>query len=446
MAKILFADDDNGLRKVISYKLQKKGYNVIAVEDGPKALERVKYEDYDLLLTDNKMPGMTGLELLAEVKKLKPELEVIIITAHGEINQAVEAMKLGALDYLPKPFEDDQLFIAVEKAIKYEALQKENKSLKQKLANRQSFELIPGISKAYKDLIILVEKVAPTDATVMLSGESGTGKEVIARQLHQQSHRATGPFVAINCAAIPRELLESELFGHTKGAFTGAIKEKKGSFEIAEKGTLFLDEIGELPFDLQAKLLRAIQERVIEPVGSESKKEIDIRVISATNQDLKQAVHEGSFREDLFYRLNVIPLEIPPLRNRKEDISLLARKFSQKFSPDHKINLDKQLLKTLENYDWPGNVRELENLMERMVVLRNSETLTVDDLPNDFKTYKKFDFELDSSMSFDDVQKKMISEALEKTNQNRSKAAKLLKIPRHILIYRMKKYNLFYER
>lgn len=445
MAKILFADDDTGLRKVISYKLKKKGYDVIAVEDGPKALERIKYEDFDLLLTDNKMPGMTGLELLEAVKKLKPEQEVIVITAHGEINQAVEAMKQGALDYLPKPFEDEQLFIAIEKAIKYETLQKENKSLKKKLEDQKRPEHIPGISAAYKNLIKLVERVAPTDATVLLTGESGTGKEVIARMIHQKSKRHSEPFVAINCAAIPRELLESELFGHTKGAFTGAIKDKKGSFELAEKGTLFLDEIGELPYELQAKLLRSLQERVIVPVGAEKKKEIDIRVISATNTDLKQAVSDGNFREDLFYRLNVIPIDIPPLRDRKDDIAVMARRFVEKFSPEHKISLDKQLLRALEKHNWPGNVRELENLIERMVVLRSSDNLTVDDLPNEFETDQKLQFELDSTMSFDEVQKKMIYEALEKANHNKSKAAKLLKIPRHILVYRMKKFGLFYQ-
>ena len=445
MARILIAEDDHGLRKVISYKLSKKGYDVIAVEDGQKALERIKYEDFDLLLSDNKMPGMTGLQLLAEVKKIKPELEVIIITAHGEINQAVEAMKLGALDYLPKPFEDEQLFIALEKAIKYEALQKENQTLKQKLENRPTYDYIPGLSKAFKELTDLVEKVAPTDATVLLNGESGTGKEIIARRIHQLSNRSNKTFLPINCAAIPKELLESELFGHTKGAFTGAIKDKKGSFELAEKGTLFLDEIGDLPYELQAKLLRALQERVIEPLGSEKKIEIDIRVISATNHDLKNLVAKGNFREDLFYRLNVIPINIPPLRERKEDIPLLARKFTQKFAPEHKISLDKELIKTLEKYNWPGNVRELENLIERMVVLRNSDSLTIADLPSEFSSGKRLTIDFESDLSFDEIQKKLITDALEKTNQNRSKAAKLLKIPRHILVYRMKKYGLFYQ-
>ena len=301
-----------------------------------------------------------------------------------------------------------------------------------------------GVSQPYKAMIELVRKIAPTEATVLITGESGTGKEMIAREIHFQSNRKDKPFIAINCAAIPKELIESELFGHVKGAFTGAIKDKRGKFVLAEGGTILLDEIGELSIDLQAKLLRVIQERTIEPVGSEETIEIDVRLLAATNIDLKEQILKGGFREDLFYRLNVIPLAIPPLRGRLDDISVLVKEFLNKYSPDQKVTFSPELLKSLKTFHWTGNIRELENLIERMVILRSSDNLSSDDLPEDFtsQTATSEDNTEGNNLSFHETEKKMIVDALKKFSLNQSKASRYLKIPRHILVYRIKKYGI----
>jgi len=447
--KILLADDDVALRRVIQFKLKQKDYDVTAVASGKEALAKIKTGNYDLLLTDMKMPGMSGIELLDSVKSIVPDLEVILITAYAEISQAVEAVKLGAFDYITKPFDDDQLFASVEKALKVKNLEAENRQLKERLKNRDFLKNIVGVSRPFKELISLVDKIAPTDATVLLSGESGTGKEVVARSIHLKSPRAEREFVAVNCAAIPRDLIESELFGHVKGAFTGAVRDKKGKFELADGGTILLDEISELNIELQAKLLRVIQERVVEPVGSEKKSEIDIRLLAATNVDLKEAVNKGKFREDLFYRLNVIPLYVPALRQRPEDIPILAIEFLNRFAPEKEITISDDLLDTLVNYGWPGNIRELENLMERMSILRKSDSLTSADLPADFQRpgndVDKTAIDPDRGMTYHEAEKKLIIDALNRCGWNKSRAAKQLKIPRHVLIYRMKKYDLFYN-
>jgi len=382
--RILLADDDPALRRVLQFKLRKQGYDVTAVEDGAKALDVLKEKSFDLLLSDMMMPGLTGIELLEQALPLRPELEVILITAFAEVSQAVQAVKLGAFDYLTKPFEDDQLFLAIEKAVKFKKLENENRSLKDQLNIKEKYGNMVGVSKPYKAMIDLVNKIAPTEATIMITGESGTGKEMIARTIHYQSNRKEKPFIAINCAAIPKDLIESELFGHVKGAFTGAVKDKRGKFILAEGGTILLDEIGELSIDLQAKLLRVIQERTIEPVGSEETIEIDVRLLAATNIDLKEKILKGGFREDLFYRLNVIPLAIPPLRERLDDIPVLVKEFLNKYSPDQKVTVDSELIKSLKSNQWTGNIRELENLIERMIILRSSDTLTPDNLPEDF--------------------------------------------------------------
>lgn len=447
MIKILLADDDDGLRRVIQYKLQQNKYDVTAVENGQKALDAIKSQKFDLVLSDMKMPKLSGIELLEKIKEIQPELEVILITAHADISQAVLAVKIGAFDYLPKPFEDDQLFQTIEKALKVRRLEKENKKLKQKLQKQNKPFHIVGVSKSFKKLQELIKQVAPSDATILLTGASGTGKEVLAKLIHQQSSRASHEMITINCAAIPRDLLESELFGHTKGSFTGAIQDKKGKFELAHNSTLFLDEISELPLDLQAKLLRAVQERIIEPIGAEKSKEVDIRLITATNQNLKEKVNKGLFREDLFYRLNVIPIEIPKLSNRKEDILILANGFLKKFSPED-IKLTSELQEAFLKHSWPGNIRELENLIERMVILRKKDILSMKDLPDDFdmtshQDSKQEDINSSNQMTFYEAEINLIKNALIKTANNKSKAAKLLKIPRHILIYRMKKYDLF---
>jgi len=383
MVRILLADDDAALRRVLQFKLQQKGYDVTVAVDGAEALERLKEGAFDLLLSDMRMPRLTGIELLDRVRTVQPDLEVVLMTAYAEVSQAVQAVKLGAFDYLTKPFEDEQLFVTIEKALKFRKLENENRLLRGQLNGRRTLDRIIGISASFKQLMTTVEKIAPTDATVLITGESGTGKELIARAVHLKSQRAHNDFVVINCAAIPKELIESELFGHVKGAFTGAVRDKRGKFELADRGTLFLDEIGELDIGLQAKLLRAIQERVIEPVGGEKKLEVDVRLLAATNVSLKDKVADGAFREDLYYRLNVIPLHIPSLRERRDDIPILVKEFLRTFAKGDQVTVDPALMERLTSYDWPGNVRELENLIERMVILRKGDRLTVEDLPDD---------------------------------------------------------------
>ncbi|MBU1317765.1 MAG: sigma-54 dependent transcriptional regulator [candidate division Zixibacteria bacterium] len=445
--RVLLADDDDALRRVIQFKLRRKGFDVTAVADGQVALDELGKSRYDVLLTDMKMPKLNGIELLERAKKVQPELEVILITAFADVSQAVKAVKLGAFDYLTKPFDDDELFVAIEKALKFRNLEDENKQLREELRGRDEFKHIVGVSRSYKELMRTVEKIAPYDATVLLTGESGTGKEVIARQIHHLSPRLTKKYVAVNCAAIPRDLIESELFGHVKGAFTGAIRDKRGKFELADGGTIMLDEIGELETELQVKLLRVLQERVIEPVGSERKINIDVRVIAATNVDLKKSIDNGRFREDLYYRLNVIPLHVPSLRERREDIPLLIREFLRKHSPDKPVGIEDDLVEALSNYSWPGNIRELENLIGRMVILRGEDTLTIRDLPDDFDMSKPGGASERTSLqperlTYHEATRKIIVDALNNCGWNRTKAAKYLKMPRHVLIYRMKKYDI----
>ena len=448
--KILLADDDAALRQVMQFKLKQKGYEVTAVEDGEAAMAALKKNRYDLLLSDMKMPGLNGIELLEQATHLQSDLEVILITAYATVSQAVQAVKLGAADYLTKPFEDEQLFVAIEKVLKFRKLEDEYKALKGQLQGREYLKRIVGVSRAFKELMEMVEKIAPTDATILLTGESGTGKEVIAKAIHYISARSDESFITVNCAAIPKDLIESELFGHVKGAFTGAVRDKKGKFELADGGTLFLDEISELVIELQAKLLRVIQERVVEPVGAERRTEIDIRLIAATNVNLKERVAQRKFREDLFYRLNVIPLHVPSLRERKEDIRVLVDEFLRKFGRGRKIEVAEGLLRALEDYHWPGNIRELENLVERMVILRKKDLLTLDDFPSDFAmpvpvAGDNAANEATRGLTFHEAEKKLIVDALNKAGWNKSRAAKYLNIARHVLIYRMKKHGIFYD-
>jgi DNA-binding NtrC family response regulator len=449
--RILIADDDASLRRVIEVKLKQRGYGVKAVGDGESALVELKRGKFDLLLTDMKMPYMDGITLLERAKHESPDLQLIMMTAYATIAQAVQAVKLGAFDYLTKPFEDEQLFIAIEKAVRFRQLEQENRSLREQVGDKYLKHFV-GSSPAFKQMLGLIDKVAPSEATILITGESGSGKELTAHAIHLKSPRANGPFVPVNCAAIPRELIESELFGHVKGAFTGAIKDKKGKFQLAEGGTLFLDEVSELGIELQAKLLRTLQSRIVEPVGSETPLEVDVRIIAATNVSLKERVTDGKFREDLFYRLNVIPIDVPALRNRRDDIPVLAKEFLQK-QDALKVEITPELMERLVAYDWPGNIRELENLIERMVVLRKSDKLTVNDLPADFGFVavavgqNRFGFDtpaaaIPQGVSFQDVQRRSIIEALEKCHWNKTKAAELLKIPRHILVYRMKQLGI----
>ncbi len=446
--KVLLVDDDSSVRRVLQFKLEKRGYTVETASDGIGALEILKEKPFDLLLSDIRMPRMDGIELLNEAKSTQPDIKVILITAHATVNQAVQAVKLGAFDYITKPFEDEELFVAIEKALKFERLESENKKLRGRLKKAESEKQLFGASAPFKQLQSMIHKIADTGATVLLSGESGTGKELVARTIHRESSRAESDFIAVNCAAIPRELIESELFGHVKGAFTGAVKDKRGKFELADNGTLLLDEISELAIDLQAKLLRVLQENVIEPVGSETRRPVDVRLIAATNVDLRERVRSGKFREDLYYRLNVVPLQVPSLRERKEDIPLLAREFVRKYGDDDdEIVLSPKLIENLMDYSWPGNVRELENLIARMVILRRGNELTPRDLPEDFGEFNPHANGKDRDtgedrVTLEEAERNLIIEALEKSGWNKSKAAKRLDIPRHVLIYRLKKYGI----
>jgi len=448
--RILLADDDSSLRRVTQFKLQKQGYDVTAVVDGQEALDKLQREPFDLLLADIKMPRVDGIELLERAHLSHPHLKIILITAHATVSQAVQAVKLGAFDYITKPFEDEELLVAIEKALAFEKLERENKQLRGRLRQQKRHGKLLGVSKPFKQLIAFIDKIAATDATVLLTGDSGTGKELVARNIHARSARIEQEFVAVNCAAIPHELIESELFGHVKGAFTGAVRDKKGKFELADGGTLFLDEVGELAIDLQAKLLRVLQERIIEPVGSEKQVDVDVRIIAATNIDMKQKVAERLFREDLYYRLNVLPIRLPSLCERDEDIPLLVNEFTRRFGGATDISVSADLMEALRKHSWPGNIRELENLIERMVILRSSNALDISDLPADFNQSENSDPHGDSTVpgqtgkqvTFHSAQKQMIVEALKRSGGNRTRAAKELDIPRHVLVYRMKKYEI----
>jgi len=444
--KILLVDDDSSVRRVLQFKLQKRGYVVETAADGGAAIVLLREQPFDLLLSDIRMPKMDGIELLSQAKTFQPAIKVILITAHATVTQAVQAVKLGAFDYITKPFEDDELFVAIDKALQFEQLESENRKLRGKLRKVESDRRLIGASKPFREMKSMIHKIADTDATILLSGESGTGKEIVARTIHQESSRAERDFIAVNCAAIPKELIESELFGHVKGAFTGAVKDKKGKFELADEGTLLLDEISELAIDLQAKLLRVLQESIVEPVGGESSRAVNIRLIAASNVDLRDRVRSGRFREDLYYRLNVVPMHVPSLRERREDIPLLAQEFIRKHAGKAAITLNPKLLEALMRHTWPGNVRELENLIARMVILRGGNTLTIKDLPDDFGTFdpRQGPAENDTGgrVTLGEAERSLILNALEKTGWNKSKAAKRLDIPRHVLIYRLKKYGI----
>jgi two-component system NtrC family response regulator len=446
---ILLIDDDQSLRRVTEFTLHEAGYRVITAADGAEGLRLFGRENPALVITDIQMPGLSGYEVLKKVKEQSPAALVIVITAYGTVEKAVEAMKLGAYDYLTKPFSRDELTLTVGKALAYEGLREENRKLREELTDKADFSRLVGMSESMREVFALVRKVAASEATVLIGGESGTGKELVARAIHSGSERQGGPFVAVNCAAIPRDLLESELFGHARGAFTGAIKERKGKFEQAEGGTLFLDEVGDLPLDLQPKLLRALQEREIEPVGGAPRR-IDVRLVAATNRDLEAALADGSFREDLYYRLAVIPLHLPPLRERRDDIPLLVRHFLDKHGEKTPIVCSDATLAALADYDWPGNVRELENAVERMLILRRGESIELEDLPPKIRRPRPLGATPVAGVlnlpvegySLEDLEKEAVLEALRRNDWNQTRAAAFLRIPRHTLLYRMEKYDL----
>ncbi|MGD8757444.1 MAG: sigma-54 dependent transcriptional regulator [Deltaproteobacteria bacterium] len=452
--RILVVDDDLEIRESVADVLRQAGYDVDEAKDGKKAIKCIDAGSYDLVLTDLNLPKLDGMKVLRHVLDESPDTICIILTGFGTIKGSVEAIKMGAFDYISKPVKSDEIVIVVEKALKYRRLERENVLLKQQLRKKYQFENFIGDSKPIQKVFELIEKVADTDSTVLITGESGTGKELIAKAIHYNSYRRDNPMVVINCGAIPEELLESELFGHEKGAFTGAHKMRVGRFELANGGTIFLDEIGDMSPNLQVKLLRVLQEQKFERVGGTRTLEIDVRIIAATNKNLINAVNRGTFRQDLYYRLNVIPIKVPPLRHRKSDIPLLIDFFFKRIDPRKRNGISgfsSDAGEALVAYDWPGNVRELENMVERMSILANGDQVELEDVPESIKgkgskieavevTIPKDGIVFDQAV--EEYEKKLILEALNETNWVKTKAAKLLNINRTTLIEKMKKKKL----
>ena len=454
MQKILIVDDDGEVLELIAEILREEGYAVDTAQDGKMAIKAVDTEFYDLVLTDLKMPKVDGMKVLKHVVDQSPDSICIILTGYGTIEGAVEAIKTGAFHYITKPIKAAEIRMVVQKALKFKLLERENILLRRQLRKKYRFENFIGDSKPIQEVFELIEKVADTDSTVLITGESGTGKELIAKAIHYNSNRRDNPMVVINCGAIPEELLESELFGHEKGAFTGAHKSRVGRFELANGGTMFLDEIGDMSTKLQVKLLRVLQEQKFERVGSTRTITVDIRIIAATNQDLFTAVKEGKFREDLYYRLNVIPIRVPPLRQRKSDIPLLVDFFVKKFNQEKQKNIrgfTSEAMETLLHHDWPGNVRELENTVERVVILADGDEIGLNDIPESIKdqlpTVEPRKALPKGGIPFDhaveEYEKRLILQALDETNWVKTKAAKLLKMNRTTLIEKMKKKKLY---
>ena len=463
--RILLVDDDEGGREVGAFNLRRAGHTVDEAGDGDRALEAFDPPGHDLVITDLRMPGMSGLELLATLHRRAPDCPVLVITAFGTVGTAVEAMKLGAYDYLEKPFSRDRLLVAASKALEWRRLRQENRE-KRVRAARVERPLIWS-SGMMDEVVSLVDRAVRSDVTVLIVGETGTGKELLARRLHVKSPRAEGPFVAVNCAGIPSGLLESTLFGHVKGAFSGAISPREGVFRKASGGTIFLDEVAEIPINLQAKLLRVLQEKVVDPVGADRQVEVDLRVVSATNRSLQELVREGSFREDLLYRLDVLRVEVPPLRERPEDIQALAVHFVRGLSGADELEVPPQVLGALSERSWPGNVRELENACARMVALAEAGSLSAEDLPGAAgpraargtgSTEEQLvgrgagDPSADllegwpplpeGGLSLESLERSLFARVLELKGGNVTQAAVYLGVPRHVLAYRMEKYGI----
>lgn len=445
--KILVVDDEIKMRRVLQMILQKEGYEIVTSKDGREALQKVEEENFDLVLTDMKMPGLSGIDLLKKIRESDKEIPVIMITAYGTVETAVKAMKEGAYDYLLKPFEKDEMKIIVANALKMKTLVRENRYLRGELEEKYKLDNVIGKSSQMQEIYKILREVANTKATVLIQGETGTGKTLVARALHFNSSGKEKPFIHVNCAALPEGLLESELFGHVKGAFTDAVANKPGKFELANAGTIFLDEIVELSPMLQVKLLRVLQEKEFEQVGGIKTIKIDVRVIAATNRDIKKALEGGLLREDLYYRLNVISINIPPLREHKEDIPLLVEYFLQKFNRESGKNIkgvSPRAMDMLTNYNWPGNVREVENVIERAVILGSKNTLLPESLPLHLKKESdKMEIHIPpEGIALEKVEKSLIREALKMTRGNQSRAAKLLDISRNTLRYRIRKFGI----
>jgi two-component system response regulator AtoC len=448
--RVLVVDDEENLRNMLTMIIRKEGYDVDTSVNGKEALTKIREDNYDFVLCDIKMPKLDGLGLLKELNSNNGNDTIIMMSAYGAIDTAIEAMKLGAYDYISKPFKTDEIILTLKKAEERERLKRENILLKEQIKKDYSFENFIGKSQTMVSIFEMIKKVADYKSTVLISGESGTGKELVARAIHGNSQRADKPFIAVNCGAIPENLLESELFGHIKGAFTDATRNKSGLFEEADKGTIFLDEIGELPIILQVKLLRVLQDEEIRRVGDTKPIKVDVRVVAATTRDLEKEVGEGNFRDDLFYRLNVLPISLPTLRERKEDVPLLVDHFIQRFNDrlDLKVKgLTQEALDILVNFPWRGNVRQLENTIERAMIFVQGDKLDINDLPSEVKESNEneklfFDGnELSIKRSSRVLEKELIRKALQKTNGNRTQAAKILEISHRALLYKIKEYG-----
>ena len=439
--KILVVDDEAIVRESLSDWLKDVGYQVFTAENGHKALEVIEKEKPGIMIADLVMPGMDGIELMKRAKAQQPKIEVIIITAYASIPTAINAMKEGAYDYIEKPFSPERAELLVKKLSEYRELVEENISLRQKLEDRYRFENIIAKSSKMQWVIEVIKIVAKSNATVSITGESGTGKELVARAIHSQSNRRNKPFVAVSCAALPESLLESELFGHEKGSFTGAYAQKKGKFEFANGGTLFLDEVGEMSANIQVHLLRVLEEKEFTRVGGNEPSKVDVRVISATNKDLRKAIEKQEFREDLYYRLNVVNIELPPLRERKEDVPLLAEHFLHKFAMENQKEItgfSPEAIEFVLDYDWPGNVRELENAIERAVILSKDSIITIGDLPQENLSPA---YSTTPRKNLKEVERGHIWNVLRETGDNYSEAARILGISRMTLYNKAKEYG-----
>jgi DNA-binding NtrC family response regulator len=447
-SRILIVEDEDKLRRVLELQLRSADFEVDQAGTAEEALKLV--DRADLVLTDLRLPGLDGLELIQAIRRQNTRTPIVVMTAFGTVETAVEAMKAGAFDFLTKPFSLDHMMAVIRKALDVRALQDENRQLKEELGHRYEFDNIIGRSPPMQEIFATIERVAPTRATVLLCGESGVGKDLIARAIHYHSPRRERPFVKINCSALPENLMESELFGYEKGAFTGANTAKPGRFEYADTGTAFLDEIGDVPPSIQVKLLRVLQEREFERLGSNKTRHIDVRIVAATNADLRAALEQGTFREDLYYRLNVVPINIPPLRERNEDIPFLAEHFVLKVAAANNSRVEEiseEAIQRLLGYHWPGNVRELENVIERSVVLCSSRRLETADIrldsaPRAVRTQAAEPFQVPEGMTLDEYEQAIIREALRRAEGNKSQAARLLGLTRNALRYRLSQMGL----
>ncbi len=459
MARVLVVDDEPGMRDFLEIMLQDEGYEALTAGDARDALARIDEEPFDVVITDLRMPGVDGLELLRRIRERSPHTQVIVMTAYGTTETAIEAMRRGAYNYITKPFQVDEIRLLVRQALERVQLERRVENLRDQLEERYGFRNLVGRSAAMRQIFSMVQRVARSKATVLITGESGTGKEVVARAIHAHSARKDGPFVPVNCGAIPEGLIESELFGHVRGAFTGAVSSRRGLFEAAQGGTLFLDEVGELPPAMQVKLLRTLQDRRVKRVGASDEMPVDVRVIAATNRQIEEDVRAGTFRQDLYYRLNVVRIHLPPLRERTEDIPLLVQHFLQRFSQElgKKVrSVEPAVLDVLSHYAFPGNVRELENLVERALTLETGERLSLRSLPrhifeavgqaaSDVVEPSRLELPpegIDLEATLERIERDLLQQALERTGGNRTEAARLLGITFRSIRYKLRKYGM----